>query len=183
MLKKVWESEANSKVLAFFCHHAGRELYSREVARETGLSAGAVNQACRRLRRESFLTEAKKGHAIFYSFNYNNSLARAFKIFITIDEIRQVLRQFNRISKRIFLYGSKARGEDSEQSDYDLLVESDSPEAEEHAKKIMLKNKKYSITIKTSEEMFLLKEKDPVFYENAVVRGFEVSEGKTDENV
>lgn len=182
-MKHVWGLESGSKVLGFFCCNAGGEHYSREVQRSTGLSAGAVNQACRTLWKDGFLERRKKGREYFYSLNYGHAPAKAYKVFVTLLGLEPDIKRLSPLSKRIWLYGSSAKGTDGPHSDIDLLVESDDPKAAKTSSELMKKNTRESIKVKTTEEIFTLKKKDPAFYENAVLRGILIHEATEDENV
>ena len=171
-----WQSQSGSKLLAFFCEHAGQAYYAKEIAEKTGQSSGAVNQSCRQLAESGFLTREKRGREFFYSLNSVHPPARAYMVFVRLLQLKPAIARLTGRCRKIILYGSTATGFDGPQSDVDLLVVSDDPDAEKIIRSIMQDMPRLSITLKSTSELLQLRKKDPAYYENAVLRGLLIHE-------
>jgi predicted nucleotidyltransferase len=68
------------------------------------------------------LKESKKGDLKLYSINMENPIVRQLKIFVNITDIYPSIKELKDKGTEVFLFGSAARGEDTEESDIDLLI-------------------------------------------------------------
>lgn len=112
------------KLLLFFFDNASSEFYESQIRKRTGLSLGSVNKYLKLLAKENFLLLRRKGKMNFYRLNRENTAAKYLKISYNLS--RPIVARLKEIGSksgiRIYLYGSVARGEDDERSDWDLLV-------------------------------------------------------------
>ncbi len=122
-------SSANKlRVLSFLAKLSDREFHEREIARQTGISYGSANRVLNELFAVEILVRRKVGKMMFYSYNSNDPLAKAFKIFVSVLLIRPLINDLKGCASEIVLYGSCARGEDGSASDVDLFVVSNDKE-------------------------------------------------------
>jgi predicted nucleotidyltransferase len=154
-------------------------MYEREISRESGLSIGAVNQGLRKLEQAEIISREKKGKMYFYSVNHHNPLVKQFKIFLSVFDLSQFIKDIRDNCDRIVLYGSCAFGEDYEDSDVDLIFLT--REKGLIKKELTAFSKKFprkiSATIINNSEWLETKKLDITFY-NEVNKGIILWRGK-----
>lgn len=166
----LWRSNTALKLLLFFFEHATQEFYEKQVSSETKISLGAVNKYLRELASENFLNLETKGKMKFFKLNRENIIVKMLKIVYNLSSpiicsLTDIGEQFD---IKIYLYGSAARGEDTEDSDWDLLMVGNVKlnEIEKELNSIRGKfNKKIKPMVFTPNEWLKMKEKDPAFYD------------------
>ena len=158
------------KVLGLFLRNPSARLYGGEVAQETGLSKAGANFALRDLYRAGLLTQEPRGRLHFYSLAADNSLVRQLKVLSNMIGLGPVVEDLKRHAVKIVLYGSAATGEDTEESDTDLLILTrNKKEIEKRIGKHVLK-KRIQPVIHTPQEWVALGSENRVFVEQ-VERG------------
>lgn len=168
------------KVLHFLIDHPAKELLESEIQKITRISKSGINYALRDLAAANFLSRTKRGKAFFYTLNYKNLIVKQLKTIETISQLNELLKKIKPLTSKIILFGSSSRGENTIDSDIDLLILSRNKELVlEQIKKFKSKRKIQSIIY--SNLNFIEKKKtDPVFYEQ-VIQGIVLWEGE--ENV
>lgn len=99
--------------------------YVREISRNLGISLGSASQSLRTLEEAGLVLKEHRGRLVIYRANMQNFLLREFKILLTLLEIYPFILRLKEISSSIILFGSCATGEDTIDSDIDILIESD----------------------------------------------------------
>lgn len=157
------------KILNFVFANPTKEFYEKRIAESTKVSVGACNRYMKKLSEMGFLLKEKRGKMNFYKLNGENPLVRQLKLLFTLDSALVRCIKERIIEGEVFLYGSFARGEDVEESDFDILLIS---EREERSKIIsMLRSigKKHGKNIRvigfTRKGWVEMKKKDLAFYE------------------
>jgi len=168
------------KALHFLIGHPVKGLLEGEIQKATKLSKSGVNYALRDLVAANFLSRAKRGKAFFYTLNHKSIIVKQLKIIETLTQLNLLLKRLGPLTSKIILFGSSSRGENTLDSDIDLLIISRNKDLVlEQIKKINNKRKIQSIIY--SNLNFIEKKKtDPVFYEQ-VIKGIVLWEGS--ENV
>ena len=136
--------------------------YSKKIAIETGLSTGAASQELRKLCKMDLIKREQKGKEIYYSVQIDKPVIKYFKIFSTLLMLNELIILLKEKSKKIILFGSAAKGEDTAQSDIDIFILTDN---KDDVKKIIYEErnkfpKKLSPIIVDSQESLMLKNKD-----------------------
>ena len=113
--------------MRFFLEHPYREIYLRELARELKLSPYAVKKYVDLLIKENLINETKKGNLRYLVANTNNLFFKYLKISLNIKLILnsgliEFLKENIVNISSIILFGSLAKGEDTEKSDIDIVV-------------------------------------------------------------
>jgi len=116
------------KILRFLSGEPLSNFYQREISRKTGVSIGKTNQVLRALEREGIVLNEKRGKVNLYRYNLHNPASRQLKITFTLLELGDLVQRLRDISRRVVLYGSCAEGQDTSQSDVDLLIVTDDRE-------------------------------------------------------
>ena len=117
-------------IMKYFCTNPNAKLRVRELERTLKIPLPSVIRYCRELEKEGILATIKTGNVTFYTSNWGNekyhlekklhNLRNIYESGI-IEFIRQELN-----NPPIILFGSYAKGEDGEDSDIDLYIETPS---------------------------------------------------------
>jgi predicted nucleotidyltransferase len=154
------------KVLNFFLDYPEKEFVEREIREAVGISKSGTNYALRELVRAKFIFRYKKGKIHLYSLNYKNPIVKQLKVLKTLTHIQPIIKKLEKLSSKVILFGSSARGENIEDSDIDLFVVSNSKkeEIEVQINKLKLK-RKVQLVVRSELGEIELKDNDPTFYE------------------
>ena len=153
------------QILTFLSRNPDKQFYIREIAKNMNKSVGGTHKTLKSLKKMDFINENKSGKNIYYQINQRNPSIKNFKIFMTINELSPLLNKIKETSEKIILFGSCANGEDTSESDIDLLVLTN--EKEKINKKILktkIDRKIQAVVINTGDLM-KIKEKDKGFYQ------------------
>lgn len=165
----IWSSTA-LKLLTFFLENATQEFYEKQVKEKTKLSLGATNKYLKKLASENVLFLKKRGKMNFFQLNKGSPLIKHLKIAynLSLPVVSLLKKVGKKLNVKLYLYGSVARGEDVEDSDWDLLVLGNK-KLETLEKEIFEIRKKFRRRIKltyfTRNEWINMSKKDPAFYE------------------
>jgi len=164
------------KVLHFLIDRPVKELLESEIQKAIRLSKSGVNYALRDLAAADFLSRTKRGKAFFYTLNHKNLIVKQLKIIETLTYLSPFIKRLEPLASKIILFGSSSRGENTLDSDIDLLILSCNKDLIlEQIEKNKSKRKIQSIIY--SNLNFIEKKKtDPVFYEQ-VIQGIVLWEG------
>jgi predicted nucleotidyltransferase len=158
-------------IMSFIFNNSTGEFYEKRIAETTNISVGACNKYMKKLSKIEFLHVEKRGKMNFYKLNRENILVKQLKIIFTLDSplVNEIKEKMKGERTEIFLYGSFARGEDVEDSDFDVLSIATREEQDEittNLRKIGDKyKKKISIAYFTRNDWMKMKVEDPAFYE------------------
>jgi len=123
MLEKLFTSKNRIKILNFFLFRKTKS-HLREISRELKISPSAVKREVDNLVLIGLLRFDKRDLVLNKNCNYLEDLKNIFiKTDAIIYPIQGALKKIK--ADFIFLFGSFARGEYSEESDVDLMVISD----------------------------------------------------------
>jgi predicted nucleotidyltransferase/predicted transcriptional regulator with HTH domain len=129
MLTRLFTSKVRVEILGAFFSHPDKDLYVREIERITGADYRNVSKELRNLQQIGLLMSRKEGNVKYYSVNKHFLLFPELKsIFLKTRGIVAVLSQSLAPADVIefaFIYGSVAAGDDTAQSDIDLMVVGD----------------------------------------------------------
>jgi predicted nucleotidyltransferase len=153
------------QILTFLARNPDKQFYIREIAKNVDKSVGGAHKTLKSLKEMDFIKENKSGKNIYYQINQMNPSIKNFKIFVTINELTILVNKLKEISKKIVLFGSCATGEDTSDSDIDVLVLTD--EKEKVNKKILNSkfNRKIQAVVVNTRDLLKIKEKDKAFYQ------------------
>jgi len=110
------------KVLDFVLQHPDLELNDTEIAgRLTGAGKSAVNMALRRLAELGLIERTPRGRMNF-SRLIESALATELKILSNILAVSEFTEDIKPFSSKVVLFGSRADGTHTSESDFDLLI-------------------------------------------------------------
>lgn len=112
----------SQKVLSLLIKFPDQDFYEREISRRLGISSGSANRALNELFSSGVITRRQEGKMFFYSIDHPDAAITTLKKAINILLIEPLTDRLKKISSRIVLYGSCARGTDTSESDLDLFV-------------------------------------------------------------
>ncbi|MHB8858653.1 MAG: nucleotidyltransferase domain-containing protein [Thermoleophilia bacterium] len=166
------------KVLEFLATHPEREYTEREVQESTGISKAGANNSLRSLVSDGVVEIGKKGRLSLYHVDLNNPLIRQTKVMINILKMRELIVTLKSLCDKIVLFGSAASGTDSEDSDIDLFVMSNNPEAVRKAVQKNIAGHRLHLVVRKPLDYMASKKKDRIFYDE-VSRGIVLYEKKS----
>ena len=125
LLQTLFRSTTLVHVLGFLLLNQTGEFYLNELAQRTDLAPSTVLRELNRVETLGIISKTKKGTAVFYRINRNciihEELRRIFLKFELADMIiAKELAQYD--IRYALIYGSFAKGTETESSDIDLLV-------------------------------------------------------------
>lgn len=159
---RVFSKTADQKVLGFLCRNPSRAYFSAEVALQTLLSKGGVNQVLRSLAERGVLKAEKRGRMIFYQVDAKSPLIRQFKILRNVELLEPLVRKIKGDCERLVLFGSCAVGEDAEESDVDLYVVTGQKEKVRRAIPGVIEGREVQAVLHSPQEFLALDKKEPV---------------------
>lgn len=166
-------SGAETALLWLLAANPKTAFYSNEAAKKAGLSVGSASAALNELARQGFVSCEKKGKMKFYRANLASAATRSFKVFSNCLALTPLAAAATGAgAAKLVLYGSAAKGEDSEESDFDLAcVTNDRKGAVEKMAKAAEKvekatGKKVSLNYYGEADYHKLAQTSPAFYES-----------------
>jgi predicted nucleotidyltransferase len=184
-IKKYLYHQTPLKILSFLSNHPEATFSANEVSKATKSSKGATNQTLRLLLELEILSREKKGNIFLYKLNNDNFVLRQFKIFENLLYLQRLVREIQRYCYKIILFGSRADGSNTKNSDIDLFILT---EHKEETRKIITKYEetadvRYQVIIQDTLESVSSKKGDKVFHRQ-IEKGITLLEGRpTDEEV
>ncbi|MEM3031062.1 MAG: nucleotidyltransferase domain-containing protein [Candidatus Micrarchaeia archaeon] len=109
-------------VLRFFLENPSLEAHAAELKRRLEVSKNSLLDALRQLEQTGLLRKKAYGRALYYSFDRSDVLGKELRKLLTLSALRERLRERELEGIEVFLYGSAARGENTEASDIDILA-------------------------------------------------------------
>lgn len=186
VFKELLVKTTHQKVLSFFLNHPTHNFYGSEISKKTGISIGQTSKILNDLLKARLVEKEQKGKTEIYHLLGDSPLLRTYKILNTLIFIEPLVEKLKKVSKKIILFGSCAKGINMEDSDLDLLIISNNKGKvlniisqypyDEHRGFSEIKP-----VIKKTSEWATLEEKDPVFY-NELQKGILLYEKEIDES-
>lgn len=114
-------------VLGLLYGHADESFYTRQIARETHISAGALQRELENLSKVGLIVRNSLGSQVFYKANreapvFPEMRGLVNKTLGVFNVLQSSLHPFEKEIRVAFVYGSVAREEETAQSDVDLMV-------------------------------------------------------------
>jgi predicted nucleotidyltransferase/predicted transcriptional regulator len=127
MLKKLFGSEVRIKLLSQFLMHPDQEFYLRELSNHFSISPRSVSLELSNLESIGLISKRISGYHHYYSANVQHPLYHDLKnIFTKTISLKNVIADclgfFKSEIEFSFIYGSIAKGNDTSDSDIDLMI-------------------------------------------------------------
>jgi|GEM_PF-518990 len=141
-------------LLVFLGRRYREEFYVREMARTIGVSAGSASEDLRELHEAGLVTREKKGRLVLYRADMTSPLLREIKVCATLVELNSLVMALRAVATRVVLFGSCATGENTDESDIDLCVESDDRDGVERLVRAVdaLQSREFSLILLSPDE-------------------------------
>lgn len=176
-MEKILFSTNSQKILEFLIQDPGKEYLSREIQIVTKLSKAGTNFSLNDLVNTSFVKREKKGKIYLYKINFNHPVIKQLKVLRLIMSLDTLLKKLRGMSKKIILYGSSSRGENTRDSDIDLFVVTNAADEIEKILKNNSKNKAIQLIMRTPLKYIEMEKTNPTFYAE-IERGIVLWESK-----
>lgn len=160
-LEFVFSSRERVKVLKEIIY-SEKEIGINEIAKKTKMSKGFISKYFDILAKEKVLSKKRMKFVV-----ENNAKVKSLRVMLNILKIDIKVFKNYKFIKAAGLYGSCAKGTNTESSDVDLWVKIDNAEGEDLVKmssELRKKIKNVKLLILNSEKIVHLQESDPLFY-------------------
>ena len=121
-LIELLENRNAVRILMFFLRKPTMQTYQQNIRKEVKLAKATLIKWLKYLEKINMLNVLKYGRTKVYSLNRENILIKHLKIMDNLALISEIKKILNMHNLEAYLYGSAARGEDTEDSDIDLLI-------------------------------------------------------------
>lgn len=111
------------ETLIFLGRHPRDSYYVRELSKIRPISMGSASAQLRNLQESGLVTSEMKGRTLLFHAAISHPVVREAKIFATLLELSPLIMAGKTAILRMILFGSCAAGEDSDESDIDLYIE------------------------------------------------------------
>lgn len=123
-------SKTQQQVLGLLYGQPDRDFYTNEIIKLSQSGTGAVQRELSKLVDAGIITVREVGNQKRYQANqalpfYSELRSIIVKTFGMAEVIKDALRQWAKKIELAFIYGSIAKGNDTEKSDIDILIVSD----------------------------------------------------------
>jgi predicted nucleotidyltransferase len=153
------------KTFLVLARDPGRRFYIREISRLTGLSVGGSHRALHTLHDMGLADMETHGRNLYFRIRMDNPAISHLKIFFNIQDMSGLLESLKKKSRKVVLFGSCARGDDTIRSDIDLFVLSESTRPlRRKLKKAMIANRRIDPVVMRAREFVSLKRSDPALF-------------------
>lgn len=125
MLEQIVGSKGRAAILKALFDGRQRRVHIRELARASNLSAPSLMREAKNLVRLGLLRESKDGNRVDYEANIDSPLYEVLKQLIEKTAGAEVVLRdvfADGQARVVFIYGSRAKGSERADSDYDLFV-------------------------------------------------------------
>jgi predicted nucleotidyltransferase len=122
--------QTRGRILSLLFGHASQSYYLRQIAREIGVSAGAVQRELESLSKFALVERTDSGHQVYFRANRAHPIFAELNALVskTVGVFYQLRSALTPLANRIslaFVYGSMARQDENAGSDVDLMVVGD----------------------------------------------------------
>ena len=124
-LAEILSSRTRAELFRLLFGTGTKPLHLREIERTTGLSTGSLRQETGKLMKLGLIVVRKDGNRVYYEPNKNHPLYQDIRnIVLKTNGLTDVLKNALKDNgiKFAFVFGSIARGEETADSDIDLMV-------------------------------------------------------------
>lgn len=152
------------KIINFLSQYPNREFYGQEIAKKVKCSKASASGILRLLAKKKIVFKKNKGNLNFYRINETHPEVKQFKINLSLERLKPLLPKLKKFSQKIILFGSASRGEQTFDSDIDLLIVTNNKPAAVSAFKRSGGRLSVRLIIKTTNEWSELEIRQPEFY-------------------
>ena len=163
-MRKILIATNRQKVLDFLIRYPGNEFLEKEIQKATKISKSGTNFALRDLVKTRLVKKQKRGKISFYSITFDHPIVKQLKVLETLVNLEPLMEKVKELSKKIVLYGSCSRGENTSESDIDLFIVTNNSNLIRGAMKKNKKSEKIKLIVRSPLEYIEMEKTDPTFY-------------------
>lgn len=162
-------------VLSYISRFNGQnaESTASKISNKLELSIGSVYEILKEFNDAGLVKGMKIGRATIYEPVRNNPVIKQFRVFDNLLFLTNLVEQLKGFTRKIILFGSCSRGDDTVKSDIDLFLVAD--EDMQSNVRVIISNftseREIKSVIVDSMELMEMQNNDKVFYEE-IQRGF-----------
>ena len=155
--------ESELKILDYLTASLEGKGFISQIARDTGISKGEVSKAVKVLKDCGLVCSEQSGRNMVCRVDRRLPVFTRLRTVFNLIEVISKTAVLRKFADKIVLFGSCAQGEDTADSDIDLLViTQDKAKADKAVRKIKL-SRPVQWVIKTPQEYVVLNSKEKVF--------------------
>ena len=166
MFEKVKLTPLGLSTLIRLARSPGKEFYLRELVSEMNASLGGLQKVLKDLERKKLLESRKSGRNIHYRAIEGHPAITNLKVAVNILELEPLISELRGHCVKAYLFGSCATGEDTMESDVDMLIITEEPDVVRRLVKKVESSRTIKPIVHRPHEHMKAREKDPAFYEN-----------------
>lgn len=126
-LSTVLFSKTRGAILGLLYGNTDQFFYLREIVRRTGVGIGAAQRELKQLSGSGIIKRTARGNQVYYQADTDCPVFKELKGMLVktvgvADILKEVLSPLSKKIKAAFIYGSFACGDDSSESDVDVMV-------------------------------------------------------------
>jgi predicted nucleotidyltransferase len=115
-------TKLEKKIIVFLSDYPERDFYGQEIADRVKCSKASASIRLKALAENKIVFVKTKGIMKFYQINSRSLELKKIKIDLVFEKIRPLLLGLEKLSKKIILFGSGSRGEQTAGSDIDIFI-------------------------------------------------------------
>lgn len=178
LLKEIMYNRNPLLILSHLSKNISQENISSHIAKDLGLGVGSVHQILKSFEEQEIVQSRRFGKTLVYELDKNSPLVKSFRVFENLLELDLLFSNLKKNCRKIILFGSCAKGTDTESSDIDIFVVTDKDYEDEVFSIISSFNSAREIKpiVVDTVELIDMEKNDNVFY-NEIMKGIEIWEG------
>lgn len=153
------------KTLALLAANPGQHFSVSEIREKTGLSKPGIHAALRQLKKEHLVSREEKSNLFLFSVNHTHPLTRQYKTLLTVSALVPLVARLKSRASKVVLFGSAARGEDTDKSDIDLLVVAAEDRELASSLPARVANRRLQVIVKTPVQYQEMAAKGEIFFQ------------------
>jgi len=161
------------RVLTVFFHDPYREFHLREVAKDAEVGPSTAKRFLDFYEANGFVVKGRRANLVLFRGNLENHGFRFTKLgffMFRAKPLFDLLREAYPFSS-VVLYGSCARGEDSPESDIDLLIVGRGVERSDLSKYEAMMGRRITVLVYSPSEWEEKAKRNKPFYERVLIDG------------
>jgi predicted nucleotidyltransferase len=175
--QNIMENTILTRVLSFLSEHPNKAYTGTEIADKLKNTRMAIFLSLKDLSKDGLVEKESRGKTYLYKIDQGNPIVKQFKVLRNIIELEPLINKLKLITKKIILFGSASRGEDTAESDVDFLIITNDIDSVQNMIQGYRFKREIEPKIFTPVGLATLREKEKVFY-NEIDRGITLWEGE-----
>lgn len=153
-----------TKILKTLLQTPERELYAQEIAKDVSCSKASTSGILASFTAKKMVIVHTRGRMKFYRINTASPDVKSFAIQRALRTVQSLTERVKQVSSKVILFGSASRGEQTADSDLDLLiVTTDKTAVKERIRKSVSRIQVNAI-VKTPSEWSEMEVRNPELY-------------------